>query len=96
MHINQAVARSGHSRSGKGHPLAEWFCILYRREMSIYRIDPIGGGSGFKVHVTDDASGLRVVGVFLNETDAQAWIVADRGQARPSDPNTALEPASQA
>jgi hypothetical protein len=44
--------------------------------MSIYRIVPIGGGSGFKVHVTDDAASLRVVGVFLTESDADAWIIA--------------------
>jgi hypothetical protein len=45
--------------------------------MSIYRVNPIGGGSGFKVHVTDQAGGLRVVGVFLTETDANAWIATD-------------------
>jgi hypothetical protein len=45
--------------------------------MSIYRINPIGGGSGFKVHVADEAGGLRVVGVFLTEADANAWIAAD-------------------
>jgi hypothetical protein len=64
--------------------------------MSIYRIDPIGGGSGFKVHVTENAGGLRVVGVFLSEADAQAWIVTDRGHDRPDDANTALQAASQA
>jgi hypothetical protein len=32
--------------------------------MSTYRVSLIGGGSGFKVHVADDAGGLRVVGFF--------------------------------
>ena len=45
--------------------------------MSIYRVNPIGGGGGFKVHVTDNAGGLRVVGVFSTEDDAKAWIAAD-------------------
>ena len=45
--------------------------------MSIYRVNPIGGASGFKVHVTDKAGGLRVVGVFSTEADAKAWIAAD-------------------
>jgi hypothetical protein len=44
--------------------------------MSIYRIFPIGGGSGFKVHVTDDAASLRVVGVFLSEAGAGGRIIA--------------------
>jgi hypothetical protein len=52
--------------------------------MSIYRINPIGGGSGFKVHVADEAGGLRVVGVFLTEADAIAWIAADSRMTRVS------------
>jgi hypothetical protein len=52
--------------------------------MSIYRVNPIRGGSGFKVHVTDEAGGLRVVGVFSTEADADAWIVADSRKARAS------------
>ena len=45
--------------------------------MSIYHVNRIGGGSGFKVHVSDEAGGLRVVGVFLTEPDADAWIATD-------------------
>jgi hypothetical protein len=52
--------------------------------MNIYRVNPIGGGSGFKVHVADEAGGLRVVGVFLTEADANAWIAADSRVIRPS------------
>jgi hypothetical protein len=48
--------------------------------MSIYRIDSAGGSSGFKVHVADEAGGLRVVGIFLSDTDA-AWIATNRGQS---------------
>jgi hypothetical protein len=46
--------------------------------MSIYRVNPIGGGNGFKVHVADNQGGLRVVGIFLTEADATAWIDRDR------------------
>jgi hypothetical protein len=53
--------------------------------MSIYRINPIVGSNGFKVHVADEAGGLRVVGVFLTETDAEAWIAVDRGQPEGDD-----------
>jgi hypothetical protein len=49
--------------------------------MSIYRVNPISGTGGFKVHVTDDAGGLRVVGVFLTEADADAWIAADSSRS---------------
>ncbi len=48
--------------------------------MSIYRIDPVGGGRGFKVQVADAAGGLRVVGVFLTVADADEWIAADSGR----------------
>jgi hypothetical protein len=51
--------------------------------MSIYRINPVGGG-GFKVHVADDAGGLRVVGVFPTEADAGAWITVDKGVSEAS------------
>jgi hypothetical protein len=51
--------------------------------MSIYRVNPVGGGSGFKVHVTDETAGLRVVGIFLNEAEANAWIAADSRMTRP-------------
>ena len=47
--------------------------------MSIYRINPITGSSGFKVNVSDDAGGMRVVGVFTSENAAAAWINVDRG-----------------
>jgi hypothetical protein len=65
--------------------------------MNIYRINPIGGSSGFKVHVADEAGGLRVVGVFPSETDAQAWIASDSGQTSSTgcDTGKALESASQ-
>jgi hypothetical protein len=45
--------------------------------MSTYRIDPVGGSSGFKVHVADNSDGLRVVGIFVTEADANVWIAAD-------------------
>jgi hypothetical protein len=45
--------------------------------MSIYRVNPVGGSTGFKVHVADDAGGRRVVGVFPTEADANAWITVD-------------------
>jgi hypothetical protein len=48
--------------------------------MSIYRVSPIGGGSGFKVHVADDAGGVRVIGIFPTATNAEAWIATDRGE----------------
>ena len=50
--------------------------------MSIYRINPIGGGSGFKVNVSDKTGGLRVIGIFSSETAAAAWISADRDTAK--------------
>jgi hypothetical protein len=53
--------------------------------MSIYRVNPMGGRDGFKVQVIDDAGGLRVVGVFLTEADADAWIAAD--SSRSAGPN---------
>jgi hypothetical protein len=53
--------------------------------MSIYRIDPVGGSNGFKVHVADNAGGLRVVGVFSTEAIANAWIIADSSTAEVSD-----------
>jgi hypothetical protein len=53
--------------------------------MSRYRVDPIGGTDSFKVHVTDNAGGLRVVGVFSTEADAEAWIAADSGIAETPD-----------
>jgi hypothetical protein len=45
--------------------------------MSTYRITLVGGGSGFKVHVADNSDGLRVVGVFVTEAEANEWIAAD-------------------
>ena len=56
--------------------------------MSIYRIKPIAGGNGFKVNVSDDAGGLRVVGIFYSENAAAAWITADRGEAIVGDAKT--------
>jgi hypothetical protein len=53
--------------------------------MSIYRVNPVGFGGGFKAHVADDAGGIRVVGVFLTEADANVWIAADRNGAARSD-----------
>jgi hypothetical protein len=53
--------------------------------MSTYRINPVGGSGGFKVQVTDSIDGLRVVGVFLTEDDANAWIDADGRMAQPTD-----------
>ncbi len=50
--------------------------------MSIYRIDPVGGGRGFKVQVADAAGGLRVVGVFLTVADADAWIAVDSSRTK--------------
>jgi hypothetical protein len=46
--------------------------------MNVYCINPISAGNGFKVHIADQADGLRVVGIFLTEIDAEAWIAADR------------------
>ena len=48
--------------------------------MSVYRVDPISGSGGFKVQIADDAGGVRVVGVFLTEAEAAAWIAADSGR----------------
>jgi hypothetical protein len=64
--------------------------------MGIYRINPISGGNGFKVHVTDEAGGLRVVGIFLTETDAEAWIATDRGRPERMDLCTPRESAPHA
>jgi hypothetical protein len=46
--------------------------------MSIYRIIRIAGGIGYKVHVTNASSGLRVIGIFLTAADATDWATADR------------------
>jgi hypothetical protein len=62
--------------------------------MSIYRIEPVGGGSRFKVHVADETGGLRVVGIFFTESDARMWIATDRGQT--GDTGNAPEPVAQA
>jgi hypothetical protein len=61
--------------------------------MSVYRISPIAGGNGFKVHVADQAGGLRVVGVFPTETDAEAWITTDHQRPEPDDPSPAVTAA---
>jgi hypothetical protein len=45
--------------------------------MSIYRVNPIGGSDGFKVNVARSSGGVRVVGIFWTEADANAWIAAD-------------------
>jgi hypothetical protein len=63
--------------------------------MPIYHINPIAGGNGFKVHVADEAGGLRVVGVFLTETDAEAWITTDRRRPEPGGCCAPREPAPQ-
>jgi hypothetical protein len=52
--------------------------------MSIYRVNLIRGSGGFKVHVADKSGGLRVVGIFLTEADANDWIVADSHMAERS------------
>jgi hypothetical protein len=52
--------------------------------MSIYRVNPVGSG-GFKVDVVEESGGLRVVGVFLTEADANVWIAADQNGARSLD-----------
>jgi hypothetical protein len=64
--------------------------------MRIYQINPIGGGSGFKVHVADQSGGLRVVGIFFTQSDAQAWIATDQRHFVTTGTDMALEPASQA
>jgi hypothetical protein len=64
--------------------------------MNIYRINPVGGGLGFKVDVADETGGLRVVGIFFSEADAQAWIATDRRQIDASDRTRRLESISQA
>jgi hypothetical protein len=64
--------------------------------MEIYRINPIGGGIGFKVDVADKTGRLRVVGIFLTQADAQAWIATDRWQTDSSNLAHQLEPLSQA
>jgi hypothetical protein len=53
--------------------------------MSTYRVNPVGGSGGFKVHVTDCTGGLRVVGIFPTEDDANAWIDTDSRMAQPAD-----------
>jgi hypothetical protein len=50
--------------------------------MSMYCINTLGGGAGYKVQVEDTAGGLRVVGVFSNEDDAKAWIEVDQATTR--------------
>ncbi len=50
--------------------------------MSMYCINTLGGGAGYKVQVEDTAGGLRVVGVFFNEDDAKAWIEVDQAATR--------------
>jgi hypothetical protein len=47
--------------------------------MGTYRIIPILGGGGFKVHVTDAHGGLRVIGIFRSEAEAAGWISTDHG-----------------
>jgi hypothetical protein len=63
--------------------------------MDIYRINPVGGGIGFKVDVADETGRLRVVGIFPSEADAHAWIATDRRQTNISDRSRQLEPISQ-
>jgi hypothetical protein len=58
-------------------------------QMSIYCIAPIGGSGGFKVHVTDECGGLRVVGVFPSEADAKTWIAGDSGVSDMTDRESA-------
>ena len=53
--------------------------------MSTYRVNPVGRSGGFKVQVIDSTGGLRVVGVFPTEDDANAWIDADSRMAQPTD-----------
>ena len=48
-----------------------------------YRIIKITGQIGYKVHVTNASSGLRVIGVFPSEADAMHWIATDQ-ELRPS------------
>jgi hypothetical protein len=50
--------------------------------MSMYCINTLGGGAGYKVQVADTAGGLRVVGVFSNKDDAKAWIEVDQATSR--------------
>jgi hypothetical protein len=50
--------------------------------MSMYCINTLGGGAGYKVQVADTAGGLRVVGVFANKDDAKAWIEVDQATPR--------------
>ena len=63
--------------------------------MNVYCINPIRSGNGFKVHVADQGDGLRVVGIFRTESEAEAWIEADRGMNRRSRGNTAGERGAQ-
>ena len=60
--------------------------------MSTYRVNPIGGSDGFKVNVARSSGGLRVVGIFWTEADANAWIAADSCITERSDdaPNLTL------
>jgi hypothetical protein len=53
--------------------------------MSIYRVNSIGGSDGFKVNVARSSGGLRVVGIFWTEADANAWIAADSCMAERSE-----------
>jgi hypothetical protein len=111
MHINLAVARSSSSAAetlrymqrefdvdSLSFPAEDWrpylFCAIYRG-MSIYMINPIGGGSGFKVNVSDGGGGVRVVGIFSSETAAAAWITVDRGTAERKKADTASNNSSQ-
>lgn len=64
--------------------------------MNVYCINPIGSGNGFKVHVADQGDGLRVVGIFRTETEAEAWIEADRGLKRLARGKNACGRAAQA
>jgi hypothetical protein len=63
--------------------------------MNIYRINPIGGGGGFKVLVSDNAGSLRVVGVFPTVADADAWIAADSRMPEASDRDAAHQSSRQ-
>ncbi len=59
-----------------------------------YRIIKITGGTGFKVHVTHLAGGLRVIGIFLSETEAMSWIADDRTTTSLDEPAARLSLAS--
>jgi hypothetical protein len=106
MHINQAVALAlpQSPRVGNNHPkigILYIFSIVlstkttsimrYTVSMNIYRINPVGGSSGFTVHVSDNAGGLRVVGVFPTVADADAWIAVDSRVPEASDRDDAQQ-----